>query len=333
MFTPSIEDGVMHSSTTNKQKRSFRQMVLKFFSPITKTQPRPEHRLRDRARTMSMLSVWSTKDTTPIDGPDSTVVAPPPSIPLFVDTFTFNVTCPEEEDDYFRRDSKHSSFASLQDSCFSTSSDTLSSVSSVSSSELPTPVILDSKALLKLQSLARRVTRSLKEQEYLTSALSGNLAMCMAHKENSVCFNLRLSIEWRVQITEICQMLRKLVGRMFMQKMVFTQRSIHLAQTITEQLAKVETNDQGVPKLEIERLLSGLAALKENVIAQSTFDMDLRNHVAPPCQDSRLPATDAERAGLNRFVAFMDERLTRMGTSYDRTTSLIKNMEGIVKGQ
>jgi len=80
-------------------------------------------------------------------------------------------------------------------------------------------------------------------------------------------------------------------------------------------------------------LLSGLAALKENVIAQSTFDMDLRNHVAPPCQDSRLPATDAERAGLNRFVAFMDERLTRMGTSYDRTTSLIKNMEGIVKGQ
>lgn len=332
IFTPGDEEALNHSlSTTNKQKRRFRQMLLRFFPSKITRQARPEVRLRDRARTMSMLSVWSTKDTSPTDRPESVVVTPPP-FPLIADTFKFSVTCPEEDEEDFRRDSKFSSYASLQDSCFSTKSNAPSSVSSLSSTESPTTVVLGDKELAKLHSLARRATRSLKEQEYLISALSGNLAMCLAHKENYVCFNLRLSIEWRVQITEICQMLRKLVGRMFMRKMVFTQRSMQLVQTMTEQLAQVERKDGGKTRLDVEGILASIAILKENLASQATFDMDLRNHVAPPCQDMRFPATDAERAGLNRFVAFMDERLARLGTSYDRTTSLVEGIEEIVKG-
>lgn len=330
IFTPADEEFVNHPLTTNKQKRRIRQMLLRFFSSKAKTQARPEIRLRDRARTMSMLSVWSTKDTPSADQPESVVVSPP-SLPVVTDIFRFSVTCPEEEDD-FRRDSKFSSFASLQDSCFSTTSDTPSSVFSVPSTESPTTVVLGDKELAKLQSLTRRATRSLNEQESLISAFSGNLASCLTYKENQVCFNLRLSIEWRVQITEICQMLRKLVGRMFVQKMVFTQRSMQLVQNITEQLAQVERNDEGATKLDIHGILTHIATLKENLASQATLDTDLRNYVAPPCDDTRLPATDAERAGLKRFVAFMDERLARLGTSYDRTTSLVEGIEETLKG-
>jgi len=119
---------------------------------------------------------------------------------------------------------------------------------------------------------------------------------------------------------------------MFVQKMVFTQRSMQLVQTITDQLAQVERNEEGVTKLDAEGILACVATLKENLASQATFDMDLRNYVAAPCEDARLPATDAERAGLKRFVAFMDERLARLGTSYDRTTSLVEGIESIVKG-
>jgi len=127
-------------------------------------------------------------------------------------------------------------------------------------------------------------------------------------------------------------MLRKLVGRMFMRKMVFTQRSMQLVQTIAKQLAQIERKEGGETKLDIDGILASTAILKENLSSQATFDMDLRNHVVPPCEDIRFPATDAERAGLKRFVAFLDERLARLETSYDRTTSLAEEIEGILKG-
>ncbi|KAG9247595.1 hypothetical protein BJ878DRAFT_477254 [Calycina marina] len=312
---------------TGIQRRSFRDMFLGLFSltPKQLINTRPEARLRDRARTMSMMSVWSTRDDSIIPGRSESIDVAP-QIQL-TETFKFSVTCPEEREDHHRRDSKFSSFASLQDSVFSNFSNARSSASSTyfASSH---PVILCSRDLAKLQSLTRRAARSVKEQDYLIAALSGNLAHCLMHKENFTCFNVRLSIEWRVQITEMCTVLRRLVARMFMRKLVFTQRSAHLLAAIGEQLAHAETSKR---QLDGVAVLANVEILKENVGNQQTFDQEVRNCLVPPCEDLRFPASTAERAGLKRFVAFLDERLARLDISYEKTKAVVMEIESRVR--
>jgi len=84
--------------------------------------------------------------------------------------------------------------------------------------------------------LTRKVSRSLQNQERLTANFSSNLAFLFARKERLIDANPRLSRDLRRVLLQMMRGLRELVGRSFLKKAAFLQRSLQLVHDLTDTL-------------------------------------------------------------------------------------------------
>jgi hypothetical protein len=129
--------------------------------------------------------------------------------------------------------SKHRRSTSVCDSKFSSISFALSFTSLAQ--ELIALTVEQCSVLLHL---TRKIERSLKRQERLTSNFSTNLAHLFARKEKSIDLNKRLSKECRKMLISMMAGLRELVGRTFLKKAVFMHRSLELVRDLMVMLEK-----------------------------------------------------------------------------------------------
>jgi hypothetical protein len=125
----------------------------------------------------------------------------------------------------------HERTSSVCDSKFSSIS------SAISLTSLPHEFIaITAEQCTILLHLTRKVGRSLKKQERLTANFSTNLAHLFARKEKIINGNKRLSKELRKMLMAMMAGLRELVGRTFLKKAVFVQRSTQLVHDMTAML-------------------------------------------------------------------------------------------------
>ena len=126
---------------------------------------------------------------------------------------------------------RHERTSSVTDSKFSSISSTISFTS------LPQELIaITAEQCTILLHLMRKVGRSLKKQERLTANFSTNLAHLFARKEKVINGNKRLNKELRKMLMAMMAGLRELVGRTFLKKAVFVQRSTQLVDDMTAML-------------------------------------------------------------------------------------------------
>ena len=332
IFSPPIEVDIHSNDSTNRprstvskpQKRhSMSNMLHTLLSPKTKkTGASPT-----RIRSFSMRSSWSLSTAPNAEAHKPIVLHPP-----FAGHATSIDSLPSHKQRAAMRDSAFSLSIASSDSgfytaCHSLTRSTRSSTAS-STSEVVT-VVLSEAQLRKLRSLVRRATRGVKKQEWLTQGLSMNLAVMLARKEASVELNRRMAPQWKVQMRDLCLALRTLVGRTFMRKAVFTQRSLQVLQGLEELMGGMK---EGENLLDVDGLLSSLVTLKDDLSAQEAFDGALGQGIAGPCGEKRFRGSEGERVVLERFLGFLDGRLKGLGECYGRTRGRVEEIEGLVGG-
>ncbi|KAH8592547.1 hypothetical protein B0O99DRAFT_597263 [Bisporella sp. PMI_857] len=221
---------------------------------------------------------------------------------------------------------------------------TLSSVSSFNStgsSKTVTPSISSSRTaivkliptkpeILKLQSLLRRAGRQFKKQEFLTNTLSINLSTSLSRKQNHSSHNHRLPSVWRDYIHKLIQELRVFTVRMFMRKVLLSQRSSIILHKLIEQFKDLEEGKEVI--LDVEGVLDNLASLKGDLEMQRRFDNQLRDKIAKPCLRAMFPQSKTERATLINFVGFVDARLETLNECYGVTWERIDEFERVLEG-
>lgn len=129
------------------------------------------------------------------------------------------------------RKTKHHRSTSVCDSKFSSISSKLSITSLTH--EL---IVLTAEQSTILLHLIHKASRSLNRQERLIANFSANLAHLFARKERIIDGNKRLSKEYRKMLMAMMAGLRELVGRTFLKKAVFIQRSLQLTQDLETML-------------------------------------------------------------------------------------------------
>jgi hypothetical protein len=154
--------------------------------------------------------------------------------------------------------------------------------------------------------------------------------------------------EWR----HLLGGLRRCVGKAFLKKAVFAQRSEELVRGIGESLMPasaeylklvvasegshlMEVNDgEGMVQIhvEVEVLMASLATLKEDLLIQATLDAALRGGIVSPCQDARFSTCRSERVDMARFVVFVDKRLSLLEEGYARIGKVVGGIEELIGG-
>ena len=138
------------------------------------------------------------------------------------------------------KENGHERTSSVCDSKFSSIS------SAISFTSLPHELItVTAEQCTIMLHLTRKVGRSLEEQERLTANFSTNLAHLFAKKEKIINGNKRLNKELRKMLMAMMAGLRELVGRTFLKKAVFVQRSMQLVHDMT---AMLENGPQDVER-------------------------------------------------------------------------------------
>jgi hypothetical protein len=230
-----------------------------------------------------------------------------------------------------------------------------SKCSSVSFTSLPHELIsITTSQCTILLRLLHKVARSIENQERLTANFSTNLAHLFARKERSIVSNKRMSKEIRKMLIGMMNGLRELVGKTFLKKAVFLQRSLQLTHDLEDMLVApqreggtLEVNDsettlvgspqldtpqsmavtiselnasavslQNPHQLDIHTFQHTLHTMREDIDVQVKLDQALRGGIVGPCQDVRFPATINERIAMTRFVAFLDGYLGHLERRY-----------------
>lgn len=62
-------------------------------------------------------------------------------------------------------------------------------------------------------------------------------------------------------------------------------------------------------RLDIEAVLAAIGTMKDDLVIQRGLDLALRDGIAGPCEDRRLPASENERISMRRFVIFIDAQV------------------------
>jgi hypothetical protein len=260
--------------------------------------------------------------------------------------------------------SKHHRPSSVCDSKFSSISSALSFTS------LPhEAVAITAEQKSILLHLIRKVNRSLQHQKRITTTFSINLAHLLVQKEKILDKNKKLTRESRNMLKKIMVCLRGLVGRTFLKKAVFMERSLQLSNEMAAMLATpspdlpaaeiggldahrsgavldrddwpltsnmpLSLNDSAAtlaPRehgLDVQNFLHSLRTLREDLDTQTQLDQALRAGIVGPCEDVRFPETLADRVAMKRFIAFMDGCLALLERRYREQGKVVEVLEAL----
>jgi len=137
---------------------------------------------------------------------------------------------------------------------------------------------------------------------------------------------------------------REGVGRVFMRKAVFLQRSLTELAKIAGELAEVQTRleselqmkgkgkerkDGGEMQIS-ENILRVVEVLREDVKVQRKLDEGIWKKIQSACQDGRFLHTGGEKVGMKRFEGFVGGRLKVLGEGYARMEGLCAGVMGMV---
>jgi hypothetical protein len=249
----------------------------------------------------------------------------------------------------FTTKGKGKSTSSIHDSKFSS----ISSLPSLASLALPSStsnhtsthlIHLSFPTLQILHSSLRRLKRGLKKQEYLTTHLSNNLVFLFGRKERQIEGWKRIKEEDREILLGAVFRVKEGVGRVFLRKAGFLQRSWSVLAQLEESLTPPEdflkdthsedstagpssVLEAGV-EISPETIRDFIGMLHANLGNQKALDVLLRQLVCGRAVETWGIKSVNERIMVKRFVQFVEGRLAVSEGVYERLESVGCIMEG-----
>ncbi|KAK6586162.1 hypothetical protein PZA11_001219 [Diplocarpon coronariae] len=245
------------------------------------------------------------------------------------------------------RDSKFSSVSSIS-SCPS-----LESVAGASSPPSPATTVASGQLALppldftRMQTLLRRSSRRLQQQEHLVSNLAQNLLHILTRKELQVQSQKRMRKAEQQNMLQTLSKIKENCNQVFLRKSAFLRRSIATLANVRKMMD--ESSSEAVLSIpeactsrraaegviyvvDREMVMDFIAETRRDGDLQRSLDKQVCKCVLERAREARWVSCVSDSIAMARFQRFLEARGRALEECYASLESVVMDIEGIVKG-
>ncbi|PBP22562.1 hypothetical protein BUE80_DR006545 [Diplocarpon rosae] len=244
------------------------------------------------------------------------------------------------------RDSKFSFISSIS------SRPSLESLAATSSPPSPATTVASGQVALnpldftQLQTLLRRASRRLQQQEHLVSNLAKNLLHFLARKEMQVRSQKRMRKAEQQNMLQTLSKVQETCHQLFSRKSAFLQHMIatlakvrkmmdessrEAVLSIPEACTSKRAAEGVIYVVKRERVMDLVVEAASDGDLQRNLDKQVAKCVLDRAREARWVGSVSDRIMMARFQRFLEARGRALGGCYASLEALAKDIEGLVK--